>query len=155
MASEKQHRWAGFGPCSPAGCSACCAEGWMSSSQGGALSSSSEVWLGMGGVLAAVGALEAFKKKGTFYKLRLLLFPRWCETVYFIRSLFKSFNYHISCSHSLYCKGTIVWLGWKIASCQFPCTNSPERSLPQIHIQKRAEWAWDVETKRALTQGLF
>lgn len=95
--------------------------------------------------------------KRHFLQVRLLLLRRWCKTVYFIRYLFKSFNY-ISCFHSLYFKGIIVWLNERLPPANF-IVQTAWSSLGLKYISRSGlnvcgKWRETLETKEALTQVL-
>lgn len=144
-----------FGSPSPASWSACHGEGWLSSTPFTGL------WCMVGHVWSAGsgGGSGSLQDKRHFLKVRLLLLLRWCETVHFIRYLFKSFNYHISCFHSLYSKGTIVWLNERLPPANF-IVQTAWSSLCLKYISRSelnvcGKWRETLETKGALTQVLF
>lgn len=104
------------------------------------------------------GGSGSLQDKRHFLQVRLLLLRRWCKTVYFIRYLFKSFNY-ISCFHSLYSKGTIVWLNERLPPANF-IVQTAWSSLGLKHISRSGlnvcgKWRETLETKEALIQILF
>lgn len=148
-----------LGSPSSAGCGACHAEGWGSSWWGGVPFTS--LWSMAGHVQRAGsgGGSASLQGKRHFLKVRLLLLLRWCETVYFIRYLFKSFNYHISCFQSLYSEGTIVRLNERLPPANFVvqtawsslCLKYKSRSGLNACGKRRET----LETKGALTQVLF
>lgn len=77
----------------------------------------------------------------------------------FKRYLFKSLNYFISCFHSLYYKGTILWLNERLPLANF-IIQTAWSSLLLKYISKSGlnvygKWRDTLETKGALVYVLF